>query len=231
MSVSGTTAWQSWIGRTTTATGWLDPEQANRMAVTLDREPTFTAGDPLPPAWQWLYFNDIVRASRLGEEGHPELGITMPPVPLPRRMWAAGRLEFTEPLRLGAHVQRRSTIKSVTPKQGGTGPLFFVTVEHDFSTDSVHHLLEEQTIVYREMSAEAELPRPPGAHRPGTQHPLGAGQHRPVPLLGAHLQRAPHPLRRGLRAQRRGLSGPGHPRPADRDAARRPGVPRAAAAA
>ena len=160
MTASGTTTWQSWIGRTTTATGWLDPEQANRMAVTLDREPTFTAGDPLPPAWQWLYFNDTVRASRLGEEGHPELGITMPPVPLPRRMWAAGRLQFTEPLWLGAQVQRRSTIKSVTPKQGGTGPLFFVTVEHDFSTDAVHHLLEEQTIVYREMSAEAQLPRP-----------------------------------------------------------------------
>jgi 3-methylfumaryl-CoA hydratase len=152
------TGWEEWIGRTTSASAWLDPEQANRMAVTLDREPSFLAGDALPPAWLWLYFHDIVRASQLGNEGHPELGITMPPVPLQRRMWAAGRLEFAEPLRLGAQVQRRTTITSITPKQGSTGQLFFVTVEHDFSCEGVPHLREEQTIVYREMSAQAELP-------------------------------------------------------------------------
>ena len=135
--------------------GWLDPEQANRMAVTLDREPTFTAGDPLPPAWQWLYFHDIVRASQLGDEGHPELGITMPPVPLPaadvgRRPAGFHRADAAG--RAGAADGRPSD--RVTPKQGGTGPLFFVTVEHDFSTDGVHNLLEQQTIVYREMSSD-----------------------------------------------------------------------------
>lgn len=160
------TGWEAWLGHTTSASAWLDPAQANRMAVTLDREPTFSAGDALPPAWQWLYFHDIVRASQLGDEGHPELGITMPPVPLPRRMWAGGRLVFAEPLRLGEQVQRRSTITSITPKQGSTGPLFFVTVQHDFASDGTHQLREEQTIVYRELSASAEPV--PAAPAPGS---------------------------------------------------------------
>lgn len=150
--------WESWVGRTSTARSWLDPEQANRMAVTLDRDPGFAPGDPLPPAWQWLYFHDIVRASRLGEEGHPALGVTMPPVPLPRRMWAAGRLESLAPLLLGSEVERTSTISSITPKRGSTGPLSFVTVQHVFASAGTVCLREEQTIVYREMSASAELP-------------------------------------------------------------------------
>jgi 3-methylfumaryl-CoA hydratase len=153
------TDWESWIGRSTSSTATLDPEQANRMAVTLDREPTFRSGDPLPPAWQWLYFHDIVRASQLGEEGHPQLGVTMPPVPLPRRMWAGGQFDFAEPMRLGARVERVSTIRSITPKSGKSGPLYFVSVEHEFSSDGEHNLLEKQTIVYREMSSTAEPTR------------------------------------------------------------------------
>lgn len=150
--------WESWIGHQTTTEEWLDPEQANRMAVTLDREPKFATGDELPPAWQWLYFHDVVRASELGDEGHPQLGITMPPVPLPRRMWAGGRLDFAEPMRLGTKVARTSTISAIKPKKGKTGPLFFVTVEHDFRSGGVQTLLEQQTIVYREMSSTAEVP-------------------------------------------------------------------------
>lgn len=152
--------WESWIGRESAATAWLDPAQANRMNVTLDREPAFASGDPLPPAWHWLYFHDLARASRLGPDGHPELGITMPPMPLPRRMWAAGALAFEQPLRLGTIVQRISTIRSIRPKSGRSGPLFFVTVEHDLRTAGERNVLEEQTIVYRQPSATAEVPAP-----------------------------------------------------------------------
>lgn len=155
--------WESWIGRRRLMTAWLDPEQANRMAATLDRKPSFTAGDPLPPAWQWLYFHDVVRASQLGDEGHPNLGITMPPVPLPRRMWAGGVLQFMRPLRLGTIVERTSTVSAITPKQGASGPLFFATVDHEFRTDGERNLLEQQTIVYREMSATAEVTPAPEA--------------------------------------------------------------------
>lgn len=156
-------AWESWVGRTSTTVSWLDPMQANRMAVTLDREPSFVEGDALPLAWQWLYFHDLVRSSRLGEEGHPELGITMPPVPLPRRMWAAGRLQTHAPLPLGAEAERTSTIHSVTPKTGSTGPLFFVCIQHDYAVAGSLRLHEEQTIVYREMSTDATLPQPVAA--------------------------------------------------------------------
>lgn len=153
------TDWESWIGRRTASTASLDPDQANRMAVTLDREPAFRAGDLLPPAWHWLYFHEIVRASQLGEEGHPQLGVMMPPVPLPRRMWAGGRLDFFQPLRLGARAERVSTIQSIIPKAGTSGPLFFVTVEHELRTEGTRNLLEQQTIVYREMSPTAEPTR------------------------------------------------------------------------
>ncbi len=146
--------WQSWIGRTTVRRANLDPVQANHMAVTLDRGPDFKAGDPLPPAWHWLYFHDLVRASDLGSEGHPRLGIVMPPVPLPRRMWAGGKLAFGSPMILGDTVERTSLIKSIVPKEGRSGALCFVTVEHAFRTGEAVHLVEEQTIVYREMSSE-----------------------------------------------------------------------------
>jgi 3-methylfumaryl-CoA hydratase len=150
--------WQSWVGRVSTKTAWLDPEQANHMNATLDRSPSFVVGDALPPAWHWLYFHDVVRASELGEEGHPQLGVTMPPVPLPRRMWAGGTLEFGDPLRLGTTAERISTIRAITPKEGRSGPLFFVTVEHDLRTDGIRNVLEQQTIVYRDMSSASEVP-------------------------------------------------------------------------
>ncbi|MDO5499886.1 MAG: MaoC family dehydratase N-terminal domain-containing protein, partial [Propionibacteriaceae bacterium] len=143
--------WQDWIGRTTTKATVLDPAQADRMNVTLDREPGFRTGDELPPAWQWLYFHDLVPASRLGEEGHPALGETMPPVPLPRRMWASGTLVFHRPLILGSEVERTTVIASIEQKQGRTGPMYFVTVQHDYRCDGALCLAEKQTIVYREM--------------------------------------------------------------------------------
>ena len=153
--------WQGWIGRTTVATAVIDAAQANHMAVVLDREPAWRDGDALPPAWHWLYFHDLVRSSDLGEDGHPRLGITMPPVPLPRRMWAGGTLAFGASIRLGATVTRTSTIRSITPKEGRSGALWFVNVEHDLATDGERNVLETQTIVYREQAAET-----PGAAAP-----------------------------------------------------------------
>lgn len=140
-----------WVGVRTTSSAFLDPAQANRMQVTLDRECTFADGDELPPAWHWLYFHDLVRASDLGTDGHPALGITMPPVPLPRRMWAGGELSFGRPLLLGSEATRTSTILAITPKEGRSGPLYFVTVEHDIRSGDQPAVLETQTIVYREV--------------------------------------------------------------------------------
>jgi 3-methylfumaryl-CoA hydratase len=158
-------AWQAWIGRVTNATTVLDPEQANHLAVTLDRDPDLREGDDLPPAWHWLFFHDLVRASQLGEDGHPRLGITMPPVDLPRRMWSGGTLAFHVPLVLGSAVTRTSAIRSITPKQGRTGRLWFVTVAHEYRTGEILCLDEEQTIVYRELPSTLDTPPPPPAPR------------------------------------------------------------------
>ncbi len=165
--------WASWVGRTSTSSVYLDPAQANRMAVTLDRAPYFGAGDELPPAWHWLYFHDLVEGSRLGADGHPALGVVMPPVPLERRMWAAGRIRFDHALRLGQSATRVSRISAITPKEGRTGLLYFVTVEHDISAGETLSVREQQTIVYRELTAEsrgvsAAAPKDAEFHQPWT---------------------------------------------------------------
>ncbi len=149
--------WQDWVGRETRCSAWLDPGQADRLRITLDREPGLREGDALPPGWHWLYFHDLVRRCDLGEDGHPRLGVTMPPVGLPRRMWAGGRLEFRNPLRLGDVGERVSTIRAITPKQGRSGPLCFVTVEHDVRVGGTTYLLEDQTIVYRERDSSPRI--------------------------------------------------------------------------
>lgn len=159
--------WQGWVGRTSRTEAYLDPAQANRMAALLDRAPHFKVGDTLPPAWHWLYLHEVARASELGAEGHPKLGLFMPPVPLPRRMWAGGSLEFHAPLRLGTTVERTSTVQSIVPKHGRTGPLYFVSVEHSLRTGGEVCIIEQQTIVYRELARgtaiAAAQPAPAGA--------------------------------------------------------------------
>lgn len=143
---------EQWLGRRTTTTVQLEVSQANRMAVTLDLDPTFLAGDRLPPLWHWLYFHDLARAADLGQDGHPKLGLFLPPVLLPRRMWAGGSFVFHAPLHLGETVTRTSVIRSITPKTGRSGTLYFVTIEHTVATGAVLNLVEEQNIVYRELA-------------------------------------------------------------------------------
>ena len=152
--------WDSWVGRETVTEAVLDPAQANRLAVTLDREPSFRAGDDLPPAWHWLYFHDLVRSSQLGADGHPALGVTMPPVPLERRMWAGGTLSFREALRLGELARRTSRITSIEEKHGKTGTLYFVTVDSEVAVADRVGVAERQMIVYREATATSAGLRP-----------------------------------------------------------------------
>ena len=147
--------WPQWVGKSNTSEAQLQAEQANHMAVTLNRDPRFQSGDELPPTWHWLYFHDLVKASDLGAEGHPKLGMIMPSVLLPQRMWAGGSLVFRTPLRLGDTVEKTSIIQSITVKEGRSGPLYFVRVEHTFRTQARVNLVEQQTIVYRELAPDA----------------------------------------------------------------------------
>jgi 3-methylfumaryl-CoA hydratase len=140
--------WQDWIGRTQTVHDRLGAAPARALAATLDR------ADPqevLPPLWAWLYFLPLAPMAEVGPDGHPKRGGFLPPVELPRRMWAGGRLAFHAPLRIGADAIRVSTIEAVTEKSGKAGDMVLVTVRHETSCDGVLAITEEQDIVYLTM--------------------------------------------------------------------------------
>jgi 3-methylfumaryl-CoA hydratase len=160
---------RQWVGRRReehdTVTGW--PVKA--MSATLERPgraPEY--GDEVPPAWHWLYFLEARPASQIGSDGHPQRGDFLPPVPLPRRMWAGGRIEWHAPLRVGDAATRLSEIVSVEPKSGRTGTLVFVTVRHTISVAGGVSIVEEHDIVYREAAKPGDPVPPP---RPGPDGP------------------------------------------------------------
>jgi 3-methylfumaryl-CoA hydratase len=157
----------AWVGSSRTRRETLDPWAAGALAATLDRDPTsMTDGAVLPLGWHWIYFKDAVPASKLGPDGHEARGDFLPPVPLPRRMWAGGRIAFHAPLVLGESAERTSTVESVVAKRGRSGDLVFVTVRHRIVGPSGLAVDEAQDIVYRSPppasgGAPAAGPRPP----------------------------------------------------------------------
>jgi 3-methylfumaryl-CoA hydratase len=153
---------KDWIGKTQTVEDFVAPWPARALSATLDEEdPDPELNHPLPPLWHWLYFLETVRASKLGPDGHPERGDFLPPVPLPRRMWAGSRFMFDgEPLRIGDTIYRRSTIKSVEAKSGSTGEMVFVTVQHIVHGPNGVSVIEDHDIVYREAAKPGEQSRP-----------------------------------------------------------------------
>jgi len=160
---------RQWVGNSQSATDTLHIEPAHLMQATLDRNPTLKQGDAMPPTWHWLYFLSGAPMSQLGRDGHAAVGEFLPPVALPRRMWAGGRLAFEKPVVFGETLTKTSTIKDVVLKQGSSGMLCFVTVRHEFSgADRDHRFSEEHDIVYREDPAgDAPAPKsvnpPPGS--------------------------------------------------------------------
>ena len=148
-----------WKGRSETKSETISSAQCRRLQETLDRPGDLTDGDPLPPLWHFIAHLPSARLSRLGRDGHPERGGFLPPVALPRRMWAGGRFTFSGDIHLGDEVTKTSTIDNIAMKTGRTGPLGFVTVRHELSVAGQVRIAEEQDLVYREDPA-ADAPRP-----------------------------------------------------------------------
>jgi 3-methylfumaryl-CoA hydratase len=146
------------IGRREHVSDTLDLRQARLMQLTFDHSPTLEKGDPLPPLWHYLYCNPQIKASDLGVDGHEKLGRFLPDFGLPRRMWAGGSVTIEKPLLLGEVVEKNSTIRAVEEKNGRTGRLCFVTVDHDFSVAGEHRLCETQNVVYSEAPAPGSSP-------------------------------------------------------------------------
>ena len=155
---------KDWVGRRETLHDVLQPTPLQALNATLDHAPmAVSPGTPLPPLWHWLYFLPLHRQSEIGPDGHPRRGGFLPPVPLPRRMWAGSRFDFHAPLRLGDALQRRSTIVDVSGKSGRSGELVFVKLRHELRCNDAAEpaLVEHQDIVYRDAQRPDEPPPPP----------------------------------------------------------------------
>ena len=222
---------RGWIGRSQTATDVVNVVPARALAATLDLRRTFEEGDALPPPWHWQYFLSMSPMAEVGPDGHPQRGGFLPPVPLPRRMWAGSRIEFHRPLRIGDAITRVSRIADVTLKEGRSGTLVFVKVRHEIAGPQGPALTEEHDIVYRDMpKPDDPAPSPRSAPAQSTWR----REIRPDPVLlfrysaltfNSHRIHYDHPYVTEVE----GLPRPRRARPADRDAAARPAAARAAA--
>ncbi len=161
---------QDWIGRSEAVSDMATATPYAALSATFDRSADRPVdGTVLPALWHWLYFLPLYRQSDIGLDGHAKRGGFLPPVPLPRRMWAGSQFTFHKPLRIGDVMERTSTIHDVTEKTGRTGPLVFVKVRHEIrlSGDSDVALTEYHDIVYRESAHPGDAP-PPAKAAPET---------------------------------------------------------------
>jgi len=153
---------KEWIGQRESDVDYVTVPAVHRLAATLDRnDPLPRIGDPLPVGWHSILFPRVVRHSQIGPDGHPKRGDFLPPIPLPRRMFAGKRITFHAGLRVGDEVRRESVIQEVAIKQGRSGTMVFVTVQTDISSARGLAVTEEQDLVYREAAVPGAPATPP----------------------------------------------------------------------
>jgi 3-methylfumaryl-CoA hydratase len=170
---------RQWIGRTTEASDVVTAQLVKGLRATLFQEIGETKpGDAAPYTVHWCLAQPVAPMSMLGQDGHPARGGFLPPVPLPRRMWAGGELEFIDALRVGDEAKRTSRIADVTMKTGSSGILCFVSVEHLVTTSRGIAIRERQDIVYRDMS---------GTPQPASVKPPPVAKHRETHMADAVL--------------------------------------------
>lgn len=142
-----------WIGKTESVHDVATVVPLRALSATLDCDTaSIDLGYDVPPCWHWLYFLPLHRQSEIGPDGHGKRGGFLPPVPLPRRMWAGSRIEFLTSIRAGQAINRSSRISDVRSKDGRTGPLVFVNLHHEIRAEGQVSIREEQDIVYRDMA-------------------------------------------------------------------------------
>ena len=161
---------KQWIGRSETLRDTITAAPVRGLNATLDHPAIAVEnGTPLLPLWHWLYFLPQHRQSEIGPDGHAKRGGFLPPVPLPRRMWAGSQFEFRSPVRIGDAVERTSTIADVTTKEGRTGKLVFVKVRHEVRCNGAAEpaIVEFHDIVYRGAKKPGDVEPPPSPAEPG----------------------------------------------------------------
>ncbi len=156
-------AWEAWIGREERRSDRVDEGMFARWLATLDR--TEPGDGTVPQGLHWCLCTPDAPTARLGPDGHPcrddSPASFLPPVPLPRRMWASSKLEFLAPLHPGEAISRTSRVLSVTEKTGGSGQLVFVEVEHETSGEAGLAVREVQSLVFRAPAEPGTSPAPP----------------------------------------------------------------------
>ncbi|RUU60127.1 MaoC family dehydratase N-terminal domain-containing protein [Mesorhizobium sp. M2C.T.Ca.TU.002.02.1.1] len=160
---------QEWIGRSWEAEDIVTPRVIASFEATLGAHAARL--DETPPGLHWCLTPDIADARELGPDGHPAKGGFLPPVPLPRRMWAGSDVRFLAPVRPGDAIRRRSMVRAIEEKQGRSGRLAFVTVRHEIANAAGPVVEEDQIIVYREPETGApQAPAQPAGPRSATSH-------------------------------------------------------------
>ena len=157
---------RQWIGRSRVEHDAVTETPVRLLASTLDRPHPPAAGDTLPCLWHWLYFLPSTRQCELGPDGHAARGDFVPPVPLPRRMWAASNLEYLTPIKIGDPITRRATIAAVDEKTGRSGRLIFVRIVHEIECPRGLAISEERVIVFRESRPSGSVEPKPAPHDP-----------------------------------------------------------------
>lgn len=159
------TQFQDYIGRQRTMSWPFTADMLRKFAATMDMDPP-KEGSDAPLGCQWIGSGEETPTSKLAEDGHTPKGGFLPPIELPARMWAGGVLDFKSGMRADDEVERRTTIVSVTPKSGKSGPLMFVELRHDYTCGGRDCLSEIQSLVFTQGRAkQATEPRriDPGA--------------------------------------------------------------------
>lgn len=155
--------WAEWIGRSEERRDRVDPAAVSRWLATFDR--AAPADSTVPQAYHWCLGLPDAPSATLGEDGHPRRDDTaasfLPPVPLPRRMWASSKVEFIAPLLVGEAVTRSSKVAAITEKSGGSGQLVFVEIAHETSSERRLAVREVQSLVYRDAAAPGIPAAPP----------------------------------------------------------------------
>ena len=148
-----------WIPKVDSVTELISAAPINKLAATLNEAaPDYQDGDNLPPLWHWIFFIKPVPHAGLGRDGHPKRGDFLPPVQLPRRMFAGMKTDFLHPLIIGAEAERESEVIDIKEKSSASGPLVFVRVQNRIRQNGRLCIIDEQEIVYREMGAPLTLP-------------------------------------------------------------------------
>lgn len=146
--------WNAWIGKSLGAQDIVAGPAVARFAAMLDSAQP--AGASAPQGFHWCLCLPDTPTAEIDVDGHPRRGTFLPPIELPRRMWVGSDVSFVAPLPIGANVERVSTVASVAEKDGSSGRLAFVEIDHVTSADGIVAVRERQTIVYREAAASAQ---------------------------------------------------------------------------